>query len=136
MPAEKKRVSSRTPRVLVIDDFADNREMYAEYLRFDGFIAITAINGEDGLRKALADPPDVIVLDLFMPRMDGWELARALKTDARTKNIPVIVLTGRAPQTQAQRVPEVEVAAYLMKPLLPEQLAHEIRRHLRPAKSA
>src|SRR5687767_6281353 len=84
---------SRAATVLIVDDVEDNREMYAEYLRFVGFQVDTAANGEDGLAKALSEPPDVVVLDLTMPRMDGWAFAKAVRADARTQHTRIIVLS-------------------------------------------
>ena len=77
------------PLVLVVDDFQDNREMYCEYLAFAGFRVIEAANGQEAVDQAFEKLPDVIIMDLSLPVMDGWEATRLLKRDERTRTIPV-----------------------------------------------
>ena len=84
------------PRVLVVDDYPDAREMYSEYLEFSGFDVIQAVNGIEALQRAVDAAPDIILMDLSLPVMDGWEATRRLKEDARTNRIPVVALTGHA----------------------------------------
>ena len=84
------------PLILVVDDYDDAREMYAEYLVFCGFRIAEARNGNEALEQAFALKPDLILMDLSLPGMDGWEATRQLKADDRTKNIPVVALTAFA----------------------------------------
>src|SRR5665213_2946045 len=84
------------PRVLLVDDYPDAREMYAEYLEFSGFEIVQAGNGREAIERALETNPDVILMDLSLPIMDGWEATRRLKADARTQHIPVLAVTGHA----------------------------------------
>src|SRR5687768_11167902 len=88
--------SDKPPLVLVVDDFADNRDMYARFLEFSGFRASQAANGQEALDKAFAERPDLVVMDLSLPGLDGWEATRRLKADARTKDVPVVAVTGHA----------------------------------------
>ena len=76
------------PRVLLVDDYPDAREMYGEYLEFSGFDVIEAANGMEALQRAVDDEPDIILMDLSLPVMDGWEATRRLKADARTAGNP------------------------------------------------
>ena len=117
--------------VLIVDDVEDNREMYAEYLRFAGFDVSTAANGEEGLAKALAEPPDIVVLDLTMPRLDGWALATALRGDNRTRHTQILVLSGHALTGTEEGARKAGAHAFLTKPCLPEDLAAEVKRLLR-----
>src|ERR1700731_4309997 len=71
------------PRVLLVDDYPDAREMYTEYLEFSGFDVVQASNGMEALERAAEDTPDIILMDLSLPVMDGWEATRRLKADAR-----------------------------------------------------
>src|SRR5204862_6326651 len=87
---------SRKPVVLLVDDYPDAREMYAEYLEFSGFGIVQAGNGVEAIERALDSHPDVILMDLSLPVMDGWEATRRLKADDRTKAIPVPAVTGHA----------------------------------------
>src|SRR6476620_12084382 len=90
-----KKKSPR-PIVLRVDDYPDAREMYAEYLEFSGFEVVEAGNGLEALERAVDKTPDIILMDLSLPVMDGWEATRRLKADDRTKSIPVVALTGHA----------------------------------------
>jgi two-component system cell cycle response regulator DivK len=124
------RRDAARPRVLIIDDAEDNRNIYRFFLAHDGFDVEVAADGEAGVALAECRPFDVIVMDLTMPKMDGWEATRRLKADALTQAIPIIMLTGY-PETPAK--PDGPAAgwdAYLTKPCLPESLEAEIRRIL------
>jgi two-component system cell cycle response regulator DivK len=128
MPAKG---SPPPPLVLVIDDAEDNREVYVQFFEFQGWRTATASDGEDGLDKASALAPTVIVLDLSLPLMDGWEVARRLKANGKTRSIPVIALTGHALDDSRRKAMAAGVDEYLTKPCLPADLAAVIRRHLR-----
>jgi CheY-like chemotaxis protein len=131
----KRTVTSphgRVATILIVDDVEDNREMYAEYLRFVGFEVVTAPNGEEGLSKALADPPDAVVLDLTMPRMDGWAFATALRANPRTQHTRIIVLTGHALTGTEEGARKAGAHSFLSKPCLPEDLAREVKQQLGP----
>ena len=133
MPASDPHSDTRAPGapfVLIVDDVEDNREMYAEYLRFAGFEVVTAANGEEGLEQALADPPDAVVLDLTMPRLDGWGLAAALRGDARTQHTQILVLSGHALTGTEEGARKAGAHSFLTKPCLPEDLAAEVKRLL------
>jgi CheY-like chemotaxis protein len=84
------------PRVLLVDDYPDAREMYSEYLEFCGFEVVEAGNGMEALQRAADENPDIILMDLSLPVMDGWEATRRLKADKPTASIPVVALTGHA----------------------------------------
>jgi CheY-like chemotaxis protein len=117
-----------TPLVLLVDDYADAREMYAEYLEFSGFRVAEARNGLEAVEKALALRPAVILMDLSLPVMDGWEATRKLKADARTRSIPVVLLTGHA--LDGSEAQDVGYDAYVTKPCLPDALVREVQRVL------
>jgi two-component system, cell cycle response regulator DivK len=121
---------SQAPLVLVVDDFQDNREMYAEYLLFSGFRVIQAANGKEALDQAFANRPDIIIMDLSLPVMDGWEATRRLKADGRTNAIPVVALTGHALQGHSKGAMEAGCDSFVAKPCLPDQLVAEIRKML------
>ena len=116
------------PLVLVVDDHAEGREICARLLEQAGFRVATAINGLDGLVKALTLRPDVIVMDLAMPDLDGLDCTRQLAASTLTREIPVIVLTAHAtPETQANAA-AAGCSGFLVKPLLPELLIEEVGR--------
>ena len=118
------------PRVLVVDDYPDAREMYSEYLEFSGFEVIQAVNGMEALQRAIDATPDIILMDLSLPVMDGWEATRRLKEDARTNSIPVVALTGHALAGISEGAIKAGCDAFVTKPCLPEDLVKEIRRVL------
>jgi CheY-like chemotaxis protein len=114
--------SGPTRRVLIVDDFEDNRAMYAEFLRYSGFEVIEASDGAQAIEQATATTPDVIVMDLSLPVLDGWEATRRLKADPRTRHIPVVALTGHALEGHSQGAREAGCDWFLAKPCLPETL--------------
>ena len=126
------------PLVLVVDDFLDAREMYAQYFTFSGYRVVEAENGAEAVRKALELAPQVILMDLSMPGMDGWEATRRLKADARTRHIPVIALTGHALAGFPESAKKAGCDAFVTKPCLPDTLVGEVRRVLGapPARSS
>ena len=127
---------SPPPLVLVVDDFQDNREMYAEFLAYQGFRVIQAANGVEALDQAFSNHPDIIIMDLSLPVMDGWEATRRLKADRRTNGIPVVALTGHAMQGHSKGAMEAGCDSFVAKPCLPDQLVAEIRKMLSSARSS
>ena len=121
---------SEKPRVLVVDDYPDAREMYGEYLEYCGFEVVQASNGMEALQRALDTKPDIILMDLSLPVMDGWEATRRLKADKRTENIPVVALTGHALAGISEGAKKAGCDSFVTKPCLPEDLVKEIRRVL------
>jgi two-component system, cell cycle response regulator DivK len=104
--------------------------MYAAHLKYEGFHVESAADGREGLKKAHALRPDVIVLDLSMPLIDGWTLCQTLKRTPLTQRIPVIVLSGFADEKSRERAQAAGVDIFLSKPCLPEDLAQEIQRRV------
>ena len=124
------------PRVLLVDDYPDAREMYTEYLEFSGFDVVEAGNGIEALERAVDASPDIILMDLSLPVMDGWEATRRLKADRRTAAIPVVALTGHALAGISEGAKKAGCDAFVTKPCLPEDLVREIRKILdRPPSS-
>lgn len=118
------------PLILVIDDVEDNRNVYAEFLGMMGFRVVTAGDGPDGLATARGDKPDVILLDLGLPKIDGWEVARRLRADPETRTISIVALTCETAGESRARAFTAGVDAYLTKPCLPTDVLAEIRRRL------
>ena len=123
------------PCVLVVDDYPDAREMYTEYLEYCGFAVVQATNGMEALTKAADKSPDIILMDLSLPVMDGWEATRRLKSDERTASIPVVALTGHALAGISEGAKRAGCDAFVTKPCLPEDLVKEIRKVLNDSAS-
>jgi CheY-like chemotaxis protein len=118
------------PLILVVDDFEDAQEMYKQYLEFSGYRTATAANGKEAVEKANQLAPDLILMDLSLPVMDGWEATRRLKSSGRTRDIPVVALTGHALSGHSERAREAGCDAFVTKPCLPDELVAEIQRML------
>ncbi len=117
-----------SPIVLIVEDDDSNREMYTAYLRSAGCSVLGARNGAEGLTKARRYQPHVIVTDISMPGMSGWELARALRDNERTTGIGIIAVSGRPPEEYPDPGCTQQVDVVLMKPCLPDELLREIRK--------
>jgi two-component system, cell cycle response regulator DivK len=116
--------------VLVVEDYQDAREMYAAYLQFSGYRVAEATNGVEAIEKTLELVPDIILMDLALPKMDGWEATRRLKSDERTKHIPIVALTGHALAGHAEGARQAGCDSFVTKPCLPDALVAEIRKML------
>lgn len=126
----------KAPLILLVDDFEDNREMYALFLTHSGFRVAEAASGPEALERAFELLPDLIVMDLSLPGLDGWEVTRRLKSDARTRHIPVLALTSHALEGFSEGAREAGCDGFVTKPCLPEQLLTEIRAVLPSAKTS
>ena len=125
---EKREPES--PLILVVDDVADQRDIYSQYLTFLGYRVGTAVNGFDALAKVRSLEPDLIVMDLSMPLMDGFEATRALKSAPATRRIPIIALTAYSIHLPEEWALSAGCTAYLRKPCLPGDLEEAVRKVL------
>jgi len=133
---EPARPSGGPPLVLIVDDYDDNREMYSSYLEFAGMRVAEAVNGKEALAKTAELMPDLIVMDLSLPGIDGWQATRMIKDDERTRHILVLALTGHALEGASQGARAAGCDGFLTKPCLPEDLCREIERMLAAAAAA
>lgn len=127
-------MNDKAPLILVVDDYQDAREMYAEYLQFSGFRVAEARNGNEAVDQAFALKPDLILMDLSLPGMDGWEATRRLKADETTKHIPIVALTGHALAGASEGAKKAGCDSFVTKPCLPDDLVVEVRRMLSTVK--
>lgn len=116
--------------MLLVEDYEDAREMYRDYLVFSGFDVETADNGQEAIDKALSFAPDLILMDLSLPVLDGWEATRRLKADACTASIKIVALSAHTMPEEERRAAEAGCDGFIAKPCLPEQLIAEVARHL------
>ncbi|HEX8106797.1 MAG TPA: response regulator, partial [Kofleriaceae bacterium] len=119
----------RLPRILYVEDSPQNRDIVRRYLASD-YEVIEAEDGEHGLERAVRDTPDLILMDLSLPRLDGWEATRRIKANPAIKHIPVIALTAHAGREDQTRATEAGCVDYLTKPLERDLLLGAIRKHL------
>jgi two-component system, cell cycle response regulator DivK len=128
-PAPAKEPRAR-PLVLLVDDIEDCRDVYGQFLRHTGYEVVEASDGNEALALARTLAPDAIVMDLWMPQLDGWETIRRLKALPATVAIPVLVLTGDAYAQARSEAEDAGCQAYLVKPCLPMDVAAEVGRLL------
>jgi len=118
------------PVVLIVEDQQDLRQLYAQHLTMSGFDVIEAANGLEAIDHTLSSLPDVVLMDLSLPVVDGWEATRRLKADARTAHIPVVALTAHDGSGELQRATRAGCDWFVPKPCPPAALITEVRRIL------
>jgi CheY-like chemotaxis protein len=119
-------MSKQHKLILIVDDFKDDREMYGHYLTRSGFDVNLATDGQEALDKAFQLHPDLILMDLWLPQIAGWEAIRQLRANEKTKRIPIVVLTARAFVSAGA----LGCEGCLIKPCRPEDLLVEVMRVL------
>jgi two-component system alkaline phosphatase synthesis response regulator PhoP len=123
----KAAVARQHPRVLVVEDERDVAELIRYNLSKEGYDVILAPTGADALKEVRAARPDVVLLDIMVPQLNGWEVCRRLKHDAETRNIPVIMVTGRVEEGDKVLGFEMGADDYVTKPFSPRELLARIR---------
>lgn len=118
------------PLVLLVEDQLELRQMYAQQLELGGFEVIEAENGADAVTNTAVHIPDVVLMDLSLPVLDGWEATRRLKADARTAHIPIVALTAHDGSGELERATNAGCDWFVPKPCPPDALITEIRRVL------
>ncbi len=123
--AERER-----PLVLIVEDQLELRRLYAQQFAISGFDVIEAENGADAIAHTTSHVPDVVLMDLSLPVLDGWEATRRLKNDSRTAHIPVVALTAHDGSGELQRATRAGCDWFVPKPCPPDALITEVRRVL------
>ncbi len=114
-------------RILIAEDEPDIREQVAFTLRFAGHEVVATSNGEEALHKASEYIPDIILMDVRMPRMTGYDACRAMKADPLLKNIPIVFLSAKGQDSEIQTGLEAGAEEYLLKPFAPDQLTERVK---------
>ncbi|MFH1347571.1 MAG: response regulator [Candidatus Margulisiibacteriota bacterium] len=117
-------------KVLIIEDYPATTEMMANILRTEGLEVITAPDGPSGLEKARRGKPDLILLDIMMPEMSGFDVCRKLKDDKKTSEIPVIIVSVRAAQDSINKGKQLGASEYIPKPFDPFKLIDIVKKYL------
>ncbi len=121
-------------KILVVDDEVNITQILEFSIGSEGYEVITAANGEEAIDKARREQPDLIILDIMMPKIDGYEACRILKTNPLTKNIPVVLLTAKGRDIDKRLGYEVGATDYIVKPFSPNKLIERIHELLISAK--
>jgi len=118
-------------KILVVEDNQDNRELVVKVLKIKGYHVIEAVDGEEAIEKTRAENPDLILMDLFIPKIDGYEVTRRLKRDIDLKSIPIIALTAHAMKGDMEVALAAGCDGYIPKPIdvreLPKQIEHFLK---------
>ena len=117
-------------RILLVEDNEDNRIVYTTVLLHFGYDVVSARNGEEGIRSARETIPDLILMDISLPVVNGWEATGVLKADPRTAHIPIIALTAHAMREDRERAYALGCDGFLTKPIEPRRVVKEIERIL------
>jgi len=130
-PVVRTRIVAVPTRILVVEDDPDIATLVARYLEKAGFAADVVSSGGEALAAVAARPPDLLVLDLMLPQVDGLEICRAVRTNSKTADVPIIILTARA--EESDRIVGLEIGAddYMAKPFSPNELVARVRALLR-----
>jgi DNA-binding response OmpR family regulator len=129
------RALQRLGRVLVVEDEQDVAELIRYHVAKEGYDVVTTPNGTDALRNARDLQPEIVLLDIMVPQLNGWEICRRLKQDPATKGIPVIMVTGRAEEGDKVLGFELGADDYITKPFSPRELVARIRAVVRRGKA-
>ncbi|HZM24661.1 MAG TPA: response regulator transcription factor [Anaerolineales bacterium] len=114
-------------KILIAEDERDIRDLVAFTLRFAGYEVFAAANGEEAVEMAPKVNPDLILMDVRMPRMTGYEACKVMKANADLKDIPVVFLTARGQETEIQQGLDAGAEEYLLKPFAPDQLTTRVK---------
>ena len=114
--------------VLIVEDNEDNLVVYRTILEHVGYHVIEARDGEEGVRRATDEHPDLILMDISIPKIDGWEATRRLKGEDTTRDIPIIALTAHALEEDREKARRAGCDGYLAKPVEPRRVVEEVER--------
>jgi two-component system, cell cycle response regulator DivK len=118
--------------ILLVEDNEDNLAVYRTILDHMGYRVLEARDGEEGVQRAQQDRPDLILMDISIPKIDGWEATRRLKADEATRGIPIVALTAHALEEDRQKALDTGCDGYLAKPVEPRRVVEEVRRFVGP----
>lgn len=125
----------RKPLVLLVEDYDDAREMYRDYLDFAGFEVDTARDGVEAITKARAVRPDVVLMDLSLPGIDGWEATRRLRADPQTADLVIVALSAHALAAEGERARAAGCDGFIAKPCVPSDLVAHLAMYLKAAEA-
>ncbi|HET6845718.1 MAG TPA: response regulator [Anaerolineales bacterium] len=114
-------------KILIAEDEPDIRELVTFMLKFAGYEVVAAANGEDAVRTASRERPDLVLMDVRMPRMTGYDACRMMKANPDLRNVPVVFLSAKGQESEIQTGLEAGAEAYLLKPFSPAELTNRVR---------
>ena len=123
-------------KILIVEDHADMRELLTWQIELMGFLPIPAKHGKEGVDKAVAEQPNLILLDIMMPGMDGWEAARTLRANPETKDIPILAATALFRDSDLKSCLDAGCNGYIVKPFTFQELQGKVREFIASDNSA
>ncbi len=114
-------------KILIAEDEPDIRELVAFMLRFAGYEVMAASNGEEAVQAATRDVPDLVLMDVRMPRMTGYDACRIMKANPDLRDVPVVFLSAKGQESEIQSGLEAGAEEYLLKPFSPDELTNRVR---------
>lgn len=114
-------------KIIIVDDEPDILKTMGIFLKSESFDVITALDGIEALEVIKKEKPDLVILDIMLPKMDGYKICRLLKFDERYKKIPIVIFTARAQEMDEKKAMEVKADAYITKPFQPEVLLKKVK---------
>jgi two-component system, cell cycle response regulator DivK len=123
-------------KILIVEDHADMRELLTWQIELMGFMPIPAKHGKEGVEKAVAEQPNLILLDIMMPGMDGWEAARTLRANPETKDIPILAATALFRDSDLKSCLDAGCNGYIVKPFTFQELQGKVREFISSSNSA
>lgn len=130
MVIPQAQLKANAPRILLVDDHEQNLELLEAYLEEVNANVTTAKDGLDALRMIQSDKPDLLLLDVMMPRMSGFQLAQKLRTDAATKDLPIILVTALGEESDIERARDLGIVDFITKPVNKVDLLNRVRAQL------
>lgn len=118
-------------KILIVEDNEDNRELAVKVLRNKGFETVTAVDGEEAIEKAVSEKPDLILLDISLPKMDGYEVAKRLKSMEEFKEIPIVAFTAHAMKGDREKVIAAGFEGYISKPINIREFPDQVKLYIR-----
>ncbi|MFA4918920.1 MAG: response regulator [Thermodesulfovibrionales bacterium] len=118
-------------KILIVEDNEDNRELAVKVLRNKGFETVTAVDGEEAIEKAVSEKPDLILLDISLPKLDGYEVAKRLKNMEEFKDIPIVAFTAHAMKGDREKVIVAGFEGYISKPINIREFPDQVKLYIR-----
>jgi two-component system, cell cycle response regulator DivK len=118
-------------KILIVEDNEDNRELAVKVLRNKGFETVTAVDGEEAIEKAVSEKPDLILLDISLPKLDGYEVAKRLKSMEEFKEIPIVAFTAHAMKGDREKVIAAGFEGYISKPINIREFPDQVKLYIR-----
>ncbi|MFA6055004.1 MAG: response regulator [Thermodesulfovibrionales bacterium] len=118
-------------KILIVEDNEDNRELAVKVLRNKGFETVTAVDGEEAIEKAVSEKPDLILLDISLPKLDGYEVAKRLKNMEEFKDIPIVAFTAHAMTGDREKVIVAGFEGYISKPINIREFPDQVKLYIR-----